>query len=444
TADKSNRRNLYAPHHTVHELSLPEQAQRKKQPANSQIKVVTQNLLEKKPDIEYSIVYECFVCDYFGYSVDELSEHFNIHLSPTLRNGLQILTLVPIKMYDFAQPGNSTSIKIFRGKRAHTFDQTLADKISSQDTPKITKNDTEKISKIKDILKACHEDQRELRSFTKYPECLKNIRSALSCRNHHDFASFKFPDLNTNITSNKKNSFYRFAKYILWDYSSKCFRNPLSFTNHERTFFSVYIVPVFSHFENQYQDIHFEWCEVSMKSRKVMQSTSSSNADGIGYATNTGIMDDERVIFEASSGPRWEDVQHTYGDTLKNIEALTLIIFLKAYKFSNARFSTLTRYKSVCIHSIKRTLTLSVMSITDDKKFVFEEQRGATVPVGYQEHYYWYEILEFVARLQELLEEQDEVDNDLRSEHSDPTIEEEETIKHIFETENIPNSFCIP
>ncbi|KAI7849636.1 hypothetical protein BDC45DRAFT_573689 [Circinella umbellata] len=84
------------------------------------------------------------------------------------------------------------------------------------------------------------------------------------------------------------------------------------------------------------------------------------------------------------------------------------------------------------------------MSITDDKKFGFEEQRSANVPVGYQERYYWYEILEFIACLQELLEEQDEVDNDLRSEHSDPTIEEEETIKHIFETENIPNSFRIP
>ncbi|KAI7849391.1 hypothetical protein BDC45DRAFT_448782 [Circinella umbellata] len=108
-----------------------------------------------------------------------------------------------------------------------------------------------------------------------------------------------------------------------------------------------------------------------------MQSTSSSNADGIGYATNTGIMDDGRVIFKASSEPRWEDVQHTYGDTLKNIEALTSIIFLKAYKFSNTRFSTLTHYKSICIHSIKQTLTLSVMSITDDKKFVFEEQKSA-------------------------------------------------------------------
>ena len=50
---------------------------------------------------------------------------------------------------------------------------------------------------------------------------------------HHDFASLKFPDLDTNIISNKKNSFYRFAKYILWDYSSTCFRNPLSFTNGE-------------------------------------------------------------------------------------------------------------------------------------------------------------------------------------------------------------------
>ncbi|KAI7849393.1 hypothetical protein BDC45DRAFT_573948 [Circinella umbellata] len=107
----------------------------------------------------------------------------------------------------------------------------MADKISSQDTPKITKNDTEKISKMytlrlqglignldttsKDILKAYHEDQWKLRSFTKYPECLKNTHSALSCCNHHDFASFKFPGLDTNITSNKENSFYQFAKYIL-------------------------------------------------------------------------------------------------------------------------------------------------------------------------------------------------------------------------------------
>ena len=83
-----------------------------------------------------------------------------------------------------------------------------------------------------------------------------------------------------------------------------------------------------------------------MKSRKTMQST-SSNPDGTGYSTKTGIMDDERVIFEASSGPRRKDLQHTYGDTLKNMEALTSIIMLKAYKLSNARFSTLTRYKSI-------------------------------------------------------------------------------------------------
>ena len=80
------------------------------------------------------------------------------------------------------------------------------------------------------------------------------------------------------------------------------------------------------------------------------------------------IMDDEQVIFEALSGPRQEDVQHTYGDTLKNMEALTSIIFLKAYKLPNECFSTLTRYKSICIHSIKRTLTLSVMSVINDTK----------------------------------------------------------------------------
>ncbi|ORZ01370.1 hypothetical protein BCR43DRAFT_486825 [Syncephalastrum racemosum] len=64
-----------------------------------------------------------------------------------------------------------------------------------------------------------------------------------------------------------------------------------------------------------------------------------------------------------------EDIQHTYGDTLKNIEALTSIIFLKAYKFPNARFSILARYKAVSIHVIKRTLILSLKHMLD--RFTF-------------------------------------------------------------------------
>ncbi|KAI7858043.1 hypothetical protein BDC45DRAFT_434756, partial [Circinella umbellata] len=147
--------------------------------------------------------------------------------------------------------------------------------------------------------------------------------------------------------------------------------------------------------------------ETWMKSRQatsfsasLWQSPSTSFADGVGYSTNIGIMDDERIIFESSSGPRQEDVQHTYGDTLKNIEALTSIICLKAYKLENARYSTLTCYKSICIHSIKRTLTLSVLKITEDKKFLYEELRTATIPIGYHECHYWYEILELVSHMQ--------------------------------------------
>ena len=91
---------------------------------NYRIKIVTQNLLEKKVSnswiyshtwkplvfhcspniyiyiyiylyshllirtfslawyIEYSIVYKCSVCDHFGYTVDDLREHFIIHLPP--------------------------------------------------------------------------------------------------------------------------------------------------------------------------------------------------------------------------------------------------------------------------------------------------------------------------------------------------------------------------
>ncbi|ORE02256.1 hypothetical protein BCV72DRAFT_170656, partial [Rhizopus microsporus var. microsporus] len=82
-----------------------------------------------------------------------------------------------------------------------------------------------------------------------------------------------------------------------------------------------------------------------------------------------------------------ENVQHTSGDTLKNLEASTAIIILKACKLHNARFSTLTRYKATCVHSIKRILTLSVLYIMKGKVFAFKEQRTAPYPFGYQERY---------------------------------------------------------
>ncbi|KAI8881651.1 hypothetical protein K501DRAFT_188456, partial [Backusella circina FSU 941] len=127
------------------------------------------------------------------------------------------------------------------------------------------------------------------------------------------------------------------------------------------------------------------------------QRATSSFADGLGYSTLVGHMDDERVVFEASSGGADEDQSHTQDDALKSIRILTSILVLKAYHLEYAGFETFVKYMAISIQVIKRRITLSVLSMDKDKKFVFEERRSATIPISYHEHYYWIQVFELFA-----------------------------------------------
>lgn len=88
-------------------------------------------------------------------------------------------------------------------------------------------------------------------------------------------------------------------------------------------------------------------------------------------------MDDECVVFEASSGGANEDQSYTQDDAFKLIRILTSILVLKAYDLKNARFDTFVKYMTIIIQIIKWKITLSVLLMDKDKKFVFEERRSA-------------------------------------------------------------------
>ncbi|KAI9361313.1 hypothetical protein BD770DRAFT_470688 [Pilaira anomala] len=60
-------------------------------------------------------------------------------------------------------------------------------------------------------------------------------------------------------------------------------------------------------------------------------AATSSFSDGLGYSTLVSYMDDERIVFEASSGKANEDQNHTQNDALKLIRILSSILILKAY-----------------------------------------------------------------------------------------------------------------
>ncbi|KAG2223378.1 hypothetical protein INT45_002873 [Circinella minor] len=221
------------------------------------------------------------------------------------------------------------------------------------------------------VIRKHQDNQRKLVSLLdNHSSFFSIIKQALSsCKTHLDLDEYEFPALDHATNPFQQHNFYRMSKHV-----EAC------------TFFADRVISIFSAFENYHQNIHFEWCVKNVKVLKWYhhsQLISREQADGLGYSTLIGHMDDEFIVIEASYDGYEE---HTNDDTLKS---LTSIIVLKAYDLKNARFETFTKYKAVSIQVIKRKLRLSVLYLGEDKKFVFEERRSRTVPVTYNERYYW-------------------------------------------------------
>ena len=112
-----------------------------------------------------------------------------------------------------------------------------------------------------------------------------------------------------------------------------------------------------------------------------------------------GYLDDERLIIESSSGGISEHIQHTSDDSLKLLEALQVLLKLKASKFENAQFTTLLDCRVFGILVVKRTMTLMSLRIDIHKEYVYEEPRTCTVPLNYFERYHWVQCFELLAYL---------------------------------------------
>ncbi|KAI9020051.1 hypothetical protein CLU79DRAFT_704431, partial [Phycomyces nitens] len=99
----------------------------------------------------------------------------------------------------------------------------------------------------------------------------------------------------------------------------------------------------------------------------------------------------------------------------------------------NARFETFVKYMAISLQVIKQKITLSVLSMDKDKKFVLEERRSATIPISYHERHNWFQVFELLADFEQLLKGQDEVEGLLREENAGRVIVGEETVRSIFE-----------
>ncbi|KAI9259165.1 hypothetical protein EDC94DRAFT_497230, partial [Helicostylum pulchrum] len=172
-------------------------------------------------------------------------------------------------------------------------------------------------------------------------------------------------------------------------------------TNHERTFFVDFIVPIFQYFHDQVQYLQFQWCEVYIQSRSTglidMQTWAKDKngyADGIGY---TG--QDERLLMETSSGGLEEDIDHTLGDSLKLLKNLAAILNTYRSKYLDSNKTTFSRLKVFGIQCIKTTITLISVSAPGDGKFLYHTPRTSQIPTTFDERHHLLSLFELLAYL---------------------------------------------
>lgn len=80
---------------------------------------------------------------------------------------------------------------------------------------------------------------------------------------------------------------------------------------------------------------------------------------------------------------------------------------------------------AVSVQVIKRKMTLSILTMNQDKKFVFEERRSATIPITFQERYDWIQVFELLGEFERIVNRQDEIDQCLREENAGGVAVEE-------------------
>ncbi|KAI8336410.1 hypothetical protein EDC96DRAFT_548069 [Choanephora cucurbitarum] len=248
------------------------------------------------------------------------------------------------------------SSKVYQNYKRIIFDTTLSNKVIPLNTPRIAKADREKLSRNYIFrMQSIEENATVVQSHQNKQQSICSL-----IEHHSGFLDILERTLLARIMliclimsiqilillTQDNQDLYRIMKHTLLDFSSKCFR-----------------------------------CEKTIKSMQTtsslavdIQGASFSFADGLGYSTLVGHMDDERVVFEASSGGVSEDQSRTQDDALKWIKVLTSILVLKAYDLKNAWFETFKNYIAISVQVIKRKTTLSVLSMDKEKKFVFEKR----------------------------------------------------------------------
>lgn len=109
------------------------------------------------------------------------------------------------------------------------------------------------------IIQENQENQRMLRTLAQYAVQMSLIRECLTLNHANQIPPLVWTrDLEGNNTTNQQR-FHRLVQHVTTWFSSRCERVTPVKTNHERTFFVDFIVPIFQYFHDQIQYLQFQW-----------------------------------------------------------------------------------------------------------------------------------------------------------------------------------------
>ncbi|CAO3702389.1 unnamed protein product [Rhizopus stolonifer] len=255
------------------------------------------------------------------------------------------------------------------------------------------------------------EDQHENKCLNSLPKVYNLINKVINGEYNNmldTVDNYKFDP--THSESDKKA--IKLLKYIINDYHANC-EKPVYYADaNERTPYCEYIVPIFKYFSAVYKNLSFMWCEKGLVANKqlviCLDDDQKKLMDGIGYSIRDKS---ERLIIECSGEV---DSEHTEEDTLKLMEATSRCLKHEMSRYLSASWRTFGKRQVLAIQCVNNTITLMCSKRVEENKWCFIEQRSTIVPRDWNDRFFWVKVMEFMLKLKDLLDEQENITEELK------------------------------
>lgn len=259
--------------------------------------------------------------------------------------------------------------------------------------------------------KRCSDDQKNLTSFNSFPGVSDFLNDVLKA-GREDFPEMLWKHEKRLEATGTTRTFMNIICYTLTDFHSNCKQLTRNNNNHERTSFVKYIVPMFKYFSQETNLIEFSWCEKGLETygmaalennNYVTSYSDRKYADALGKNT---VTDNEEFFIESSSGFEKENVSHSLDDTLKLLAECSSALLHIIKHNKKASIDTMIKKCTLGVQVIKKTLTLTKLTLSKTGKWKLIEVRSSCTPTCWELRSHWKPLFEMMATTYlELLEQ---------------------------------------